>query len=76
MLTKRFFVSTQDILTLCQPFYSYNEEKSLCTQENYCVLTQKIRAPLLKLILCRPLNSKWETTQKIFGNCCVDTALF
>ena len=35
-------------------------EKLLCTQEN-CVLTQKIRTHLLKLILCRPLNSKWET---------------
>ena len=36
-------------------------QKLLCTQENSRVLTQKIRAHLLKLILCGPLNSKWET---------------
>ena len=35
--------------------------KLLCTQENYCVLTQKVRVHLFKLILCQPLNSKWET---------------
>ena len=53
--------------------------KLLCTQENSHVSTQKIRAHLLKLILCRPLNSKWETLyrhRKISENCCVDPALF
>ena len=32
--------------------------KLLCTQENFVYVDTKIRAHLLKLILCQPLNSK------------------
>ena len=37
------------------------QENCCVLKENWRVSTQNIKVHLFKLILCRPLNSKWET---------------